>query len=46
MQVGPRCSVDDDSFADSFDSQTKLKVEVSMEIHNLLSANQLLESVS
>ncbi|KAF3442547.1 hypothetical protein FNV43_RR16463 [Rhamnella rubrinervis] len=44
-EVGPHCSIDDDSFADSFDSQTKHKAEVSMEIHNLLSANQLLESV-
>lgn len=38
-------SVDDDSLADPFDSQTKNNSEFSLEVSNLLSVNQLLESV-
>ncbi|KAL5537504.1 hypothetical protein UlMin_045125 [Ulmus minor] len=41
----PHSSVDDDTFAESFDSQ-KEHSEISMEIPSFLSVNQLLESVS
>ncbi|XP_015898982.3 protein SEMI-ROLLED LEAF 2 isoform X1 [Ziziphus jujuba] len=44
-EVGPRFSIDDDSFLDSFDGQIRHKSQVSMEGPSLLSVNQLLESV-
>ncbi|XP_030495163.2 protein SEMI-ROLLED LEAF 2 isoform X1 [Cannabis sativa] len=44
-EIAPLFSIDEDTFAESFDSHRKLP-EFSMEIPNLLSVNQLLESVS
>ncbi|XP_062117696.1 protein SEMI-ROLLED LEAF 2 isoform X2 [Humulus lupulus] len=44
-EVAPLFSIDDDAFAESFDSHRKIP-EFSMEIPNHLSVNQLLESVS
>jgi len=43
--VAPVFSIEDDSLADSFESQTKHDSELALEIPNLLSVNQLLESV-
>ncbi|KAM7270197.1 hypothetical protein ACFE04_029411 [Oxalis oulophora] len=42
---GHNVSVDDDSFPDSFGSQVKNEAELVSDITNLLSVNQLLESV-
>uniref|UniRef100_A0A2N9G7V7 Uncharacterized protein n=1 Tax=Fagus sylvatica TaxID=28930 RepID=A0A2N9G7V7_FAGSY len=44
-EVAPIFSMDDDLLADSFESQTKHNSELVTEIPNLLSVNQLLESV-
>ena len=44
MQAAPLFSIDEDSFADSFDSH-KNQSEFAMESPTLLSVNQLLESV-
>lgn len=44
-QVTPLFSIEDDSFADAYESQTKYDPDLAMEIPNLLSVNQLLESV-
>ncbi|KAG6694185.1 hypothetical protein I3842_09G037100 [Carya illinoinensis] len=43
--VAPVFSIEDDSLADSFESQTKHDSELALEIPNLLSVDQLLESV-
>lgn len=45
LQVAPVFSIEDDSLADSFESQTKRDSELALEIPNLLSVDQLLESV-
>lgn len=45
LQVTPIFSIEDDPFAESFEIQTKYDSELAMEIPNLLSVNQLLDSV-
>lgn len=44
MQIAPLFSIDEDSFADSFDSNVK-RPDFTVETPSLLSVNQLLESV-
>lgn len=44
-EVTPIFSIEDDPFAESFEIQTKYDSELAMEIPNLLSVNQLLDSV-
>ncbi|KAA8518182.1 hypothetical protein F0562_015656 [Nyssa sinensis] len=44
-EAAPTFSVDDDSHPDSSESQAKHKLELAIETPNLLSVNQLLESV-
>lgn len=45
LQVTPIFSIEDDSFAEPFEIQTQYDSELARDIPNLLSVNQLLESV-
>lgn len=46
MQAGPIFTIDDEPLPDSFESSLKQNPQLALDIPNLLSVNQLLESVS